>query len=398
MKLYAFSLSLSLLALVACSPNTDHAGIETTNGISAELVLANGSPAASAKVALVRPGSHIAFDSVTTDATGRFVWEGSRDSAFDVFAQADSQSLLLRLDPRDSAIPHDLGALNMLASASLSGKLQSPGADQVWVEGTTLQATPDSSGKFILKGLPATAVALFMDSAGQEQYLSTLTPSSGQSFDSLQVMSRDYFLLDGYDDKDCYNNARPFTQASQSAVLRSDSTVKVLPTGVSGRCDYALDGSAAAWSGSSVHLRFAFPTDASSASVVGWKTRLDPGHGRAYGDFSSLTSITFMAKGSGQIRVQFTSKAIIDLTGKDATGPQLDTVITLSPAWSRVKLEPLSFHAPAGSPSDTAGYTFARVANALRSLEFVAVPLPGDTVDFWLDDVRLYGIGSESFR
>lgn len=115
-------------------------------------------------------------------------------------------------------------------------------------------------------------------------------------------------------------------------------------------------------------------------------------------DLSSLTSLSFMAKGSGTVEVRFYSRMMDSINGN--TSEQFFYVLPLPAAWTPVTIPKDSLRLPAGSAAYRQGYTWAQVAPTIQIIYFTAYTPqnnPGDTITFWLDDVSLDGMKLETF-
>lgn len=112
-------------------------------------------------------------------------------------------------------------------------------------------------------------------------------------------------------------------------------------------------------------------------------------------DFSALRALTFMTRGKGRIRVTLESPLL-----DNPLDDHFEFVVDLPMEWSRIAIPVDSLRLPTGSAAAARGVTWQQVASTIIRVEFLVKRehnTPGDTIEFWLDDIFLDGVPFRNF-
>ena len=151
--------------------------------------------------------------------------------------------------------------------------------------------------------------------------------------------------------------------------------------------------------GAAVSVRNAYTTkDAYSGTSFSVQLRVNPSGTTPYGlvgvtlsdtgywtDLSKLDSVTFLAKGTGSVRVVFVTRCSLEPT-VDQVG-WFGVVRALPSEWTRIVLRKDEISAPAGSRSAQQGISWATASRQVRSFGFIV----NDTASVQLDSIVFHG-------
>lgn len=163
------------------------------------------------------------------------------------------------------------------------------------------------------------------------------------------------------------------------AVIDSQSSVFPAGTVTSVHDAYTT---ADAYSGTSLSVQFRVnPSGATPYGLLG-VTLSDTGY---WTDLSTLDSVTFLAKGTGNVRIVFVTRCSLEPT-TDQVG-WFGAARTLPSAWTRVVLRKGEISAPTGSRSALQGISWATASKQVRSFGFIV----NDTASLQLDSIVFHG-------
>jgi endoglucanase len=138
-----------------------------------------------------------------------------------------------------------------------------------------------------------------------------------------------------------------------------------------------------------------------SYPYLGLGTSCPGQYNRDWFDFSDLTSITFWAKGYGEMRVDFVTDTVLNSYSEDDNWGTFGCDFSLEPEWKLfvipVKdLKPKSF---SEAEKDKLKWTdgMKKVCYISFSINQSYGKVVNDSIDLYLDDIRLYGMSEESF-
>ncbi len=383
-------------------------GSETT-ALSARILHDDGRPAAGVLVRLIdvdRWGRRVlsdsaaAVDSAATDSAGRFRFEGIGGGAYAVEVDGSSEALFVTdLPLLSEGTSRTLGDLRLQEVGRISGTVHSSVGrpERILVAGTALSGTVDSTGRFALDAVPP----------GDHELLVGIVEGQGISWQragrvrvedgiavtglALEVAPR-RILIDDFDDGDRRSSLARLQRAG-NWFYHDDSayggTSRLDP--VSTETDLGLATTdSSAWAGRSLHARFRIgSTGTTRFSMIGVEISPRAGGSNAPGwaDLSRMDSLVFFAKGSGRVRIQFSTRAMARLSGGTV---QFESAFVLNGNWTRVAIPRGSIALPSGS--DFADASWDGASSEVRSIHFMA----NADAELWLDDLTLAGVGLES--
>ncbi len=149
--------------------------------------------------------------------------------------------------------------------------------------------------------------------------------------------------------------------------------------------------------GKVVHVQFAFGNKLEYPYAgIGCKSESNQ---NSFINLSKMTAISFYIKGKGNIRVALTSKKVYDYPDDNDWG-HMQKTITLTPQWQQVTIPVNELTPPVGSQQLIDGLTWQDVRESIRAIHFESAvsPFAGDTVDLWLDNIYLHGIGDFNLK
>lgn len=113
----------------------------------------------------------------------------------------------------------------------------------------------------------------------------------------------------------------------------------------------------------------------------------------SYFDFSSMTRMSFWVKGTANsnMRLSVYTKKVID--GGYSWG-HFGYDFTLTGSWQQIKISQDDLKPEPYSPVEAAGikWSDSDVRNKVNSFEFTPKGVNGDNIDFYLDEIKIYGV------
>ncbi len=213
-----------------------------------------------------------------------------------------------------------------------------------------------------------------------------------QSGEIIRTFDTPTTVFDDFEDFDGSNNLSgllggggwfAFTDNS----VEGNSTI--LPTSTPGLVE-AIDTSSEAYKGGSLHCTFSIDTTfANPYALIGCdiSSSKDANSKKSWFDFSKMTALTFMAKGSGTIYLQITCKPIV---------PNVFTVyeipVILSTQWQKHTIQASDI--PNALASTVTQVLYWKDGNkAVSNINFVAEK----QAELWLDEIVIEGMGVTDF-
>lgn len=118
-------------------------------------------------------------------------------------------------------------------------------------------------------------------------------------------------------------------------------------------------------------------------------------------DFSELTSITFWAKGYGNMRVDFVTDTVLNGYSEDENWGTFGCDFSLDPQWKQfvIPVKNIKPKIYSKTSDDKVKWTDARkkVCYISFSINQKYGKVVDDSIEIYLDDIRLYGMSEESF-
>jgi hypothetical protein len=119
----------------------------------------------------------------------------------------------------------------------------------------------------------------------------------------------------------------------------------------------------------------------------------------SYINLSKMTAISFYIKGKGSIRVSFSSKKV-DNYPEGINWGNLQKTITIPSQWQQITIPVSELTPPDKSQQQLDGLTWNDVRDSIRAIQFenAMSRTAGDTIDLWLDNIYLHGIGDFNLK
>jgi len=392
MKLRNFSAGIvCALLLLGCSRN-EHArsgGIwdETENGVAIQIIDAQSQAVANARVRLiplaqwstqVLAQQSEVQDSGLTSTNGELLLHTSTwPAALEV--ETDSSIVRVMLFGPDSALQ-----LALQKPSQLTGTLRTGGTlpTSVRLAGASWSSPVDAQGQFHFAKLPAGDFVLVAQHSTGLTYLTrtALAVADSTPLDTLDAMIGDSVVIEDFTDGGSASRYFPLTGQGWWYTF-ADSLSSVYPSTVA---DAIVSGNSAWMGGPSMHVNLAVDSTApGKVAMVGcdleasmYATDLS----RSLHDLRSVDSITFWAKGSGDINLQFFAPIGTN------TNHLIYAPFTLSSTWTRVTILPSEF---LGGPySADSSLRWDDLAPYMVGFAFEAT-MPAD---IWVDQITFHGI------
>lgn len=377
------------LGLSACSDDPKTAGggpsgTEAGNAITAQIFVADAKPAALAKVKIIDSESIEGTNKVySADNEGKVLIEGVSTGNYTLEAALEGKALQVNVEVTDNA-DIDLGAVKLTKTASVSGVVDGT-SGIVKVRGMDHSATV-TEGRFSLDSLPAGPLSLVFIPEKGDTASSYLKASAGESTEATSFANEsEYLLLDDFQDNNYQNRFMPArTYDGGWWYFDFDSTI-VTPTVITKKLLPVLekiDGNI------SIHVGAAFGESyIDDNDVAHWPwavlgVELGKSDKKLCNDISSVDSIAFKAKGSGNII--FT---LVDETQEQSNREIMKFEFSLAKDWSRITVPVKQLVFP--------GYSLECVNQLAWKLsspsEMATDENPTPAIDLWLDDIQLIG-------
>jgi hypothetical protein len=405
----ALTLLALLSVLAACGRNEGLAGAtsETTNGdLKASLTHADGTPAARVRVLLIddedwlgrlAEGKTVVLDSAYSAADGSLGLKVPLAHRCNLQIDGADEGAFIRnvnsLLPVKGSIP-SANSIRLRAFGSLSGKARSDfgSAKELRLGGTAYAAPigPDSAYRFAKVPAGSFAIVALINRDGIVRPILTQSIDVAAGADIVKDVgvAADRILVDDF--------ASGWKQTALGRILGDGLWYTATDIGDAGnssiKVEYATDS--LSFDGSSVRAEYVLGSRLRNPwAIMGFDigTSLK---GTVY-DFTRLTAISFMAKGSGWVNVKFLSKAV----SRDfADSVHYYYPLKLPAEWTRITIPIDSLRRPAYTPAAALAITWAQAAKEMKTIDFT-VELPnsdhGDTTVFWVDQIQLEGLRLE---
>ena len=423
------------LALWNCFDNRLAGGtIETTNGISARVVLPSGQPASNIKLKLLdekdwlaktKAGESIVLDSAVTDSSGKFFIKTDSTISCGLTADVEDYAILIH-NVTQKAIDADFkGKIGLRKKVKYQGSIQDTGthAVKILLAGTTFSAVVDSAGGFLISDVPpekySVVILRNLPDQSQEYIVGaqvTLNEFTEQNHDTVHADTSKVLLLENFE------NWEP----TQNVIVNMVGPVLTGSIG-GGVYDVADDAN---YGGNSDLYQ---PANNTAGNLV---AALKPGmigHGKAFQclyktgtnvapllpypmvhidmnlgtrwtpyNLSGMDSLSFLSGGTG--------KLIVELTQENPDGVVLNVVASktfvLEPIWGRYTIKPNDLVVTSGwFPNNIGDYqkelkaahlpVYTKVPTTWQEMggmvTFISFKATGGS-EFWLDDIQVHGV------
>jgi hypothetical protein len=323
--------------------------------------------------ASVFSGNNTVSDSVWTDKSGIVAFDSLTGGSYNLqIDHSRGGAFVTDFHAADSPM---VTTIVIGKYAALSGTVSSVSGTpvQIRLAGTAYCAPIDADGSYMLANIAReSCIPVIMATDEKWTFAGTIDAASlsapvnigGVSFDALSI---DDFEDSGSTVKMSGLVHNSFIYANQAGSVNASVNYQVVPGGIGG--GKALQGTLirmGAW------------------ALVGFHLGVKP-DGDSVWDFSAATGLSFYAKGAGKLNVSIESDTI------DRMGfyKHYSADIVLPAAWQQVfiSFDSLTFKDDMNPAPDI---SWKESARSIKRIEFNA--LEGDTVQFWLDDLKINGV------
>lgn len=313
-------------------------------------------------------------DTLSTNSQGYFSFKQDPGSyaieiRSDVFA-AFQKGILIIAKQKDS-----IGVITLDSAVTISGAVRSAGELPVsmWAIGTPYSAAVAGTGAFTFQSIPQgnyTLVAKYFDGSYYHYSLGlsvTISTDLGGKLDTITTDLNE-IVLDNFDDGDKYCNFREILGGSNWH-CNTDGQSQIFPT-AENFADSLV--TAQAYKGKSLHVKYVLDSMVNPP----WVQVLSRiGDGDSY-DLSLLDTISFWAKGDGEIKVEVAQFI------EPNSFKSVHTVLTVSNTWALYKVVPADFP----NSTNISGW------DELKTMVNRVIINGVTGTEFWLDDIRMIGL------
>jgi hypothetical protein len=392
----------ALAFLAACQSGGTGSSSETESTIIGQVFYPGDVPVADARVSLL-PTTHIGGGAAAgpdsliadtrTDAEGRFTFTGVQTGFYALAVQkiegADTLGLQTQVEVGTAAAlvqltPQRLGAGHAPRFALTAPDGLGPKA-RIFLYGQDWTDTSDDSGRFALPSLPPGLNLLRIVPASPALGVLEIPFHADSGLGTL-ALERDASLRVA--DFEHRETATPFSVAFPKGKWFSSDNLSATggpqtfePASI--RSDFASAYTdSGAWRGHSLHVGVKLlGSPAAAYGLVGFAI----GDGQSGVDFTAMDSIVFYAKGTGTLRLEFQTAAVL----KDYHDwRHFRKVFALAAGWTRISIPVSELTLQADSPALKGGLTWGKAGRNVVNVVF----LTDDPADFWLDDLVFYGL------
>jgi hypothetical protein len=403
-----FIMGTSLLSFIlGCSNPAKVSGgtsSETESTISGSVVYPDESPVPMAKVSL-RSSIHLpnsdlrdTIRTTSTDPDGNFLFTELGKGYYSIEIQKESGNhtlasvlrTLVETDKEDVELTPD----TLYPAVACSGSVVSPAGDPeqavVSIYGLEHTVHTDAEGNFVLSNLPGSHYLLRVIPENpalgprEEDFIAE------KNIGTIELAGYPLLKIEDFEEANVKTSLVPVFDMSFWYAIDDNSwggNSSFDPPNIRGNFASSIVTNQA-WDGSSLHVRYIMdPAMDPSWGIVGFRL----GTSRDYYDLSKLDSIAFHARGSGTIRIEFTSALVLD-TLNDNWG-HFGADILLPAAWTRIAVSVDELRPWPGSGADNTGATWDQAKEKIQNINFAA----NDPAELWLDDVFFTGISVTDF-
>jgi len=387
-----------MITLFSCTPSlTDGNSSETTN---VAIVTSTGQPAVGAKVKLIDAGNwaylsvrqkNVVLDSAIAGPDGTATFSTLPGSTCNLQIDHVGSGIVVPGFSRNGKTVDSTGLIRLRNYATLRGTCSADSEKTTYaiLDGTSYRSPVTSDGSFVFSGVaPAMYSLVLGNSFGNLSLAGTASLVEGKTFTGDTIRPQyTSLLIDDFEGGD------------------STSVLGRITNGYWYRFDDAHDGGHTTIATSIQQGAGPRGTSVMRADIVlGQDTGIDLyagvgvyiGTNKREWDFSSMTAISFWARGKKTIRVSVESHLIDSIQ----SWPNFGKTIALDSVWRHIVIPVDSLDLRNSKAADL-GITWATAAKRIYRIEFDATEAydkAGDTIKLELDDIRIEGISpSELF-
>jgi hypothetical protein len=402
---------MTALLSFSCTHNVAGGGTDYPNTKTLAGVVNNsaGSPVSGAQVRLVDNtfwlddvinGDPVTIDSAQTDAQGKFTVHLPREKSWNMQIDGTNEGILIRDYGDGLDTTADITrTFGLRPYAAVSGTMQADSGTPrtLRFHGSAYAARVNADNSYSAVSLAAGEYAVVTEA----DVNGTLRPSLGASMvmnagsttSGLAVVAPVNRVL-----VDDFSIGREQTDLGRLIGAGWWYAVDDKREGGNSTVSYGVFSGAEAFSGQSMRITYSMGTATNypwliAGFFIGRSQSLN-----SY-DYSKLKSVSFKAKGVGNVEVRFYTKILDTLAGNEQY--QYSYILAVPAAWTQITIPVDSLGIPRSSMAFQKGYTWSKVSNSLYVIAFVT-KYPdnnlGDSVTLCLDDIFLDGMDLEAFH
>ncbi len=393
MRLIIFVVSIALLA-ISCANMSAGGGTDNPNSFTGVVAYEDGSIASGAVVRVIHKddwlfnieqGLSVIVDSMVVDSTGWFLLEVPDTGKYTIEVEAPRGGLL-----RYGQRPFQGEILTVAPWIHYSGKVESTEKPEALLFGSSsFRAAVKADNSFEIARIPqGTYPVITLTPKGgalESQFLEMVNISGDGALQDTLIIVPDTLLVDDF--------SFGFLHTSLGTMSNGfwyDFCDKYEPFG--GNSDVIWDtiSNGAAWNKGPSFLCYIQVREGFDNPFGGVGFFI--GNYDTYYNLSKVNKLVFMGKGKGTIRVSFETHALDTLTNN--TG-HFGTIVTMPNTWSPIEIELDSLTLSPESQAYWLGYTWDMVSDRVNRIEFGVygtLAIPGETIELWLDDIKLSDI------
>jgi len=382
----------ALLMSISCS-NDNIAGGNSSETTNAKIYACNGLPAASAKVRLIdaqnwtylvsRNNSPV-LDSSITDENGNVTFDKLPAELCNLQIDHDCSGIVIRNFSNYGKVIGKSDSIKLLKYATVQGSCTSTDTslNTVQFEGTVYSAPVNTTKQFTLSKIaPGKYPFIFRSASGAFDIINAKTLSESQvlTVDKIPVDFTQY-VIDDFEDGDSITIPGQITGAYWYGFYDGLSSLTKTICNCGEEHGYVLSAS--------ITLQ---PNICGSWGGIG--AFLDNKH--TEWDLSSISSISFKAKGSGTFRVSIESAKIDSIS----TWPHFGFIFSPDSNWTTYEIPVDSLALVKNTTVYKSGITWAEAAKRIVRIEFETSSTYSALGDHELaiDDITLHGITDTEF-
>lgn len=425
-------------ALVGCAdlfgPQARGGTIETTNGLTARVVLPTGKPAARIKVYLLdgqdwlektKDGESIVLATAETNDSGKFefrILKTDSSRSVNLYADVEGYAFLIPRASQRSLLANYNNVIGMSKKVTYVGNIRETEAraQKVFLTGSPFSAAVDPTGRFEFTNIPQGGYSVVIQRRLPDQSLEYVAADNVELNekqvgrpDTLVTVPEKSFLLEDFEDNDINNRiSNIFPQGlwnyygdndfggssimHQPANLAPENWPKALEDGQPNNQALHVQYTATGNLPRPVYMDSKAGSDAAYVSLM-----VDIGQTRKHYNLSGMDSLTFRTAGDGQMIVELIQQNPGDVSLQVVASQTCDlgtwASCSIKPSDLTVHIgwfpsDPKAFHSDliaAGLPAyEEKPKTWGDMGGKITMISFKAVR----GTEFWLDDIRIHGI------
>ncbi|MDG5816561.1 hypothetical protein QA601_15800 [Chitinispirillales bacterium ANBcel5] len=395
MKAIIYSLITSVLLLGAfnCTSNVAGTASETTNGISAKVSMPDGSVAKNATVKIIdnknwlrrkKEGNSVVIHRAHTDNSGFFNIDSIDLSHFNLQIICTNSVHFVTNAQQVYELNSDRNHITLQEGLELSGEIsidtENPGS--LYLFGTDFSSHIDEHNHFSFPALPHSQFTPVVEFGSPIQRSYTVAPpvQTDPYITTVTIESRsNSILVDNFNDQSPTSFLHGILGNSYWYVVSDDQGSMVLPESIYDNFATAfVPTDRAGEDGYILDVEFSINQDYFERFAL-FGVDLGIENSSMYHNLSDMTGLSFRAKGSGIITVQFITKS-----GETATIPYThETTIELNQEWSDFTVSVAELF-----PNHENGVTWQEASHEVKGFSFLST----ENSEMSIDEVVVEGV------